>query len=329
MGDYAARFCVACGAPSHRPAGADHADMAGAFDETPVQGYFLVDEPYTALFRGLRADQPGRQEDPYAALFAPPRDERTARRPRPDGRPQPAAPPGGPAPDWVSVPEWGSVPDWGSAPDGRGLPQYGWAGRRTPAAGSGKSIIFALLAVVALVAAGGGILGFEMDRHHPPPITPAAPRSLGASPQRTAPASSPPVVLGNSMVAVAPGVMGAPGAQRIVGLLTTYFRAVNAHDYLAYRRLLDPALQPEVTAARYGTGYRSTVDSGATLTGVSAAADGRATADIMFTSHQAPANSPDRSACTNWSVTLFLEQADGGYLIGRPPPRYRPAHQPC
>lgn len=218
----------------------------------------------------------------------------------------------------------------GAGPVPEPLQYYGWMRRPSPAAGSRKRVVLAVLAVIALVAGGGGALGYGVYRNHPPPTTPAAQGGAGRSgPGSAARASSPPAELGNSTVTVTPAVAGVPAARPIISLLTSYFRAVNAHDYGAYRRLLDPGMQADMTAARFGTGYRSTVDSRATVTGISATRGGRVTADIVFTSHQAPSDSPDRTACTNWALRLFLTKADGGYLIAEPPPGYRPSYRPC
>ena len=188
-----------------------------------------------------------------------------------------------------------------------------------------------MLAVITLVAASGGILGYAMSRHHAQNTTaPAGRHSAGGSARSSAVRpSSPAMDLGNGTIGVAPGVAAVPVVRPIVSLLTSYFRAVNAHDYLAYRRLLDARMQADLTPALFGAGYRSTVDSGATLTGVSSAADGRATAVVVFTSHQAPADGPGNNACATWTVRLFLEDVGGGYLIGEPPAGYRPSYQPC
>jgi hypothetical protein len=204
-----------------------------------------------------------------------------------------------------------------------------WMGYPSPQS-SRKKIIIAMLAVVALVAVGGGVLGFAMHRRHAPPgnsaatgsASPTAPRSGTASPP-AGPAG------GNATVAVAPGVARNPHAAPIVTLLTTYFTAINSHDFSSYQALLNPQMKRSVTLSRFAAGYRSTTDSGATLAGISAAPDGRTIATVTFTSHQDPADSPDRSACTNWSIRLYLQRAGGGYLIGPAVPGYRASHQPC
>jgi hypothetical protein len=127
-------------------------------------------------------------------------------------------------------------------------------------------------------------------------------------------------------VAIAPGVSQEPHAQQVADFLGRYFTAINRHDYQLYAALFDQQMQE--SAQQFSDGYRSTVDSGATVTGISATAAGLA-ATVTFTSHQNPADTTDGAACTNWDITLFLEQAGPGYLITRPPPGYHASQQPC
>jgi hypothetical protein len=360
LGDPTVGPCPICGARTAAAAGTGDQGRVPAPDDTPALDAFGDVQPFGAIFREFRAARSGAwpvrqdagQEDPYDRLYRPRRDD------HPDWEPQPAAAFEGQAParqhrggsgDTEVTRPYGAA---GRGPAGPGAPQrrdaadpepprrgaadpeppryYGWMRRPSPAAGSRKRVILAVLAVIALVAGGGGALGYGMYRNRPPPITPAAQGSGGESgPRPASGARPPPGQLGNSTVTVTPAAAGVPAARLIISLLTSYFRAVNTHDYVAYQRLLDPGMKAEMTAARFGTGYRSTKDSQATLTGISAAPDGRATADLVFISHQKPADSPDRSACTNWTLKLFLEQGDGGYRIGESPPGYRPVHQPC
>ena len=295
------------------PAGSGDPARGRPPDDTPVLGPLGFYEPFDRLFREMGAIRPvdredtGDRQDPYDRLYATDRDE----------RPRAGWEPGAPRHDAEGL-------------DPATLQTYGWMRRPNPAIGSRKRIIFAVLTVIAFVAGSAGALGYGMYRYHPPAITPSAERSAVESGPGAAPrVSSPPAELGNSTVAAAPSVAGVPAARSIVGLLTRFFRAINAHDYPAYQRLLDPAMKAEITPAVFGTGYRSTVDSRATLTRISATANGRAAAKVLFTSHQAPSDSPDRSTCTNWSVTLFLERAGGRYLIAESPSGYQPSYQPC
>lgn len=121
-----------------------------------------------------------------------------------------------------------------------------------------------------------------------------------------------------------------PGAPSVADFLDQYFAAINSHDYQSYVALLSPNLQQDMTAQQFDSGYRSTSDTGETLTGISTAADGDTVAAVTFTSHQDPADSVDhKEACTDWKISLFLEQANTGYLIDQPPGNYHAAHSAC
>lgn len=306
----AGRFCTACGAPFAGPAGPG--GPAGDPEDE-------VDEAFGGLF-APRRDDPGNRND-------------TARLP-------PVTPAGGgagggwPGPGWEGGPEPareagpGSGWEGGPAADWQGGPGHDWTARPPAASGTRSKVISVVIGAAVVVAAGGGVLGFVMHGHHAQPGSNPAQRPASASAPRGSSAAGRPVP-GNSTVAVAPGVARNPAAAPIVRLLTRYFTAINSHDFTGYQALLDARMRRSVTAARFASGYRSTRDSGATLTGISTAADGRTTAVVTFTSHQDPADSPDRSSCTNWSITLFLDRSGGGYLIGPAEPGYHASHQPC
>lgn len=218
-----------------------------------------------------------------------------------------------------------------------GGPGRDWIARQSGDSGGRKKTIIAGAAVIAVVAAGGAVLGLETHRHHaslsgaaqrsssgPQPHGSAAPPSHGP----TAPPSSS-TRPQNPLVRVGPGVPRDLAAIQVVGLLISYFTAINSHDYAAYQALLDPQMRQQMTGRRFASGYRTTTDSGPTLTGIATAPDGRTAANVRFTSHQKPSDSPDRSSCTNWSITLFLERSGGGYLIGPAAAGYQASHQPC
>jgi hypothetical protein len=121
-----------------------------------------------------------------------------------------------------------------------------------------------------------------------------------------------------------------PGAPPVADFLGQYFAAINSHDYQSYVSLLNPNMQKDMTAQQFDSGYRSTADSSETLTGISTAANGDTVAAVTFTSHQDPADSVDhKETCTDWKISLFLEQASTGYVIDQPLSSYHAAHSPC
>ena len=129
---------------------------------------------------------------------------------------------------------------------------------------------------------------------------------------------------------VAAGVSQNPDASAVAAFLGQYFAAINARDYQSYLSLLSPQVQQGMTQAQFENGYRSTADSNETLVGISTASDGDLAAEVTFTSHQNPADSPDHSeSCTNWDITIFLAQGGSGYLIDPAPSGYQASHQAC
>ncbi len=226
---------------------------------------------------------------------------------------------------------------------------------RAAGQGSGRrrKIIAAALAVV-VTAAGGTALALVLTRGHAQAGTPLAhtggtgqqpatgPQAQAtspsqpvlqtpvATPSQASPSVSPaaPTAADNS-VAVAPGVDTDPNASPVENLLTSYFTAINNHDYQGYVSLFDQQFQQSFSPQQFTVGYGSTADSGITLTGISTTGSGGLAATVTFTSHQQPSQSPDKASCENWTITLYLEQQGGGYVIGNPPPGYHSAHQPC
>ena len=119
-------------------------------------------------------------------------------------------------------------------------------------------------------------------------------------------------------------------ASSVATFLGQYFAAINAHDYQSYLSLLSPQLQQAMTQAQFDKGYRSTADSNETLVGISTASDRDLRAEVTFTSHQNPADSPDQSeSCTNWDISLFLAQGGSGYVIDSAPSGYHASYQAC
>ncbi len=202
-----------------------------------------------------------------------------------------------------------------------------------------RRALIATFAVIVVLVAGGAALALEVRSHSGGHSAGARPRaggsqrpSAGASPQRSQGSTAPAPSAGASgqvRVSVAPAAAGNPAVPGVVSLLTRYFRAINTRDYRAYRRLLDDQMRRVETAQRFSTGFRSTRDSGARLMTLPRAPDGRLAAVVAFTSHQSPADSPDQSGCTHWTITLFLEHAGRGYVIGPPPAGYQATHAAC
>ncbi len=146
----------------------------------------------------------------------------------------------------------------------------------------------------------------------------------------TVPASASPSTQSAGTVAVASAAAQDADAPAVAGFLDRYFAAINSHDYQAYAALLDPQLRQDLTTSQFERGYQSTADTGETLAGTSVAANGDTVAAVTFTSHQNPADSVDhQEACTNWRISLFLENDGSGYLIGPAAAGYHASHEAC
>ena len=143
------------------------------------------------------------------------------------------------------------------------------------------------------------------------------------------PSATAPGVVGNSVVAVSPALLGKPQLQPVVAFLTTYFVAINSHNFQQYASLFVPSIR--ATMQHFGTGYATTFDSGATLTGLATTDTDHdhLAATVTFTSHQAPAASPDHAACDLWDITLFIKRHDGAYQIRHPHPGFPQSVHPC
>lgn len=194
------------------------------------------------------------------------------------------------------------------------------------------------LAMVVLAGGGAGIALLLAGHHAPQKV---AVRNAGESAQVTAPPSqdSSSAVPSQSVpspgpssvgqVTIAPDAAQDADASSAAAFLNQYFSAINAHNYQAYDSLLSSQV-PTLTEEQFDSGYGTTADSAETLVGISTAANGDLDVAVTFTSHQNPAASQNQQeSCTDWNISLFLEQGSGGYLIDQPPPGYHAQDQAC
>ena len=220
-----------------------------------------------------------------------------------------------------------------------------------PTPGRRRNVIIAAVAAVAVLAAGGGAVFWVTHRHqaklsalqtHATPSTPVSPGPSGGSsqpaqaptpsltpaPTPSATATATPAVTGG-FVAVAPNVAQDPDASPVETFLNSYFAAINTHSFRNYRKLLNAKMRQEESAQSFRSGYLSTTDSAATLTAISQDGSGLVSATVTFTSHQLPADSPTGTACTDWSIVLYLHQLSGRYVLGPAPSGYHAQYQAC
>jgi hypothetical protein len=120
-----------------------------------------------------------------------------------------------------------------------------------------------------------------------------------------------------------------PDASSVEAFLDQYFSAINAHSYQTYVELLSPQLQEQLSQTSFDQGYQGAADSAEQLASISDEANGDTAAAVTFVSHQHPDAANNEESCTDWDITLFLEQNGDGYLIDEAPPGYHAASTPC
>ena len=207
-----------------------------------------------------------------------------------------------------------------SSPHSHGMPRLPerW---RSPA-----MTVSALGATLALVATVTLLTAYQDAAHQTAMTRSQAPSPSASRITQPSPASS-------ATVVIAPAVAGQPQAHQVAAFLKTYFAAINSRNYLLYSRLFIPQMRE--SAPHFAAGYRSTIDSNATLAGVSTIGGQILAATVAFISRQDPADSPDHAACDKWNVVLALTPADPGasagtgYVITRSPVPQRATAQAC
>jgi hypothetical protein len=209
--------------------------------------------------------------------------------------------------------------------------------RPAPPPPGNRATIWIAMAVALVVLAGGGYAVWKLVLHHGtnhPVAGPSnhpsgtGPGAAGSTPTPAGASSAPatPSLPGGFAVSVSPAAAGQPGEPQVVSFLRSYFTAINHHNYGQYASLVTSAQRP--TPAQFQSGFGTTRDSHATLTGLSPTGTGVA-ANVTFTSHQQPSASPTGTSCTAWHITLFLESRGGGYRIGPAAPGYHARYRAC
>jgi hypothetical protein len=160
----------------------------------------------------------------------------------------------------------------------------------------------------------------------PAPSSPSAPASVSsasvgsASVSSAPPASSPAVSASPAgvTVTIGPGAAARPDAARVATFMAGYFDAINQRDYQSYLAAFDEQARPDYSRQKFLAEFGTTTDTAPSLTALSTEGAGlRAT--VTFTSHQSPAKSFTHTACTAWTLRLYLEASGTSYLIGQPP----------
>jgi len=186
-------------------------------------------------------------------------------------------------------------------------------------------IMGALVLIVSALAGGAIAWPFTVppaqlaDVAHGQPATSAAAASSPSipAPVNSAPPASSPA--GGVTVTIRPGAAAQPGAARVAAFMVGYFDAINQRDYQSYLAKFDEQARPDYTRQKFLDEFGTTTDTGPSLTALNPAGGGLL-ATVTFTSHQSPAKSFTHTACTAWTLRLYLEASGASYLIGQPPP---------
>jgi hypothetical protein len=332
-------FCANCGRPRDGDArfcggcGTEFSDTAD--DQAPA----TADPTRTDMPAGTtRAADPDARPDPFASWYQP--------------QPPPAAggPPDAPGEQWQPTQTVGAAParpaGYQPGPPSPAVPPYQpgqpyqpgapYQPPRGPERG-GRRGLFIAVAVIVVLAAGGGAyaLASSLGKHSTaqPTATPSAgtstqPASTVGTPSASASSGATPTPSpALSLVSIAPGVSTSTAAG-VQTPLSHYFHGINSHDYNEYAGTLSPAERARQSQSTFESGYSTTADSGMTLTSLASSGTGL-TATVTFTSHQAAADSVDHSTCNDWTLNLYLVPAGTGYLIGPAPAGYQPDHSDC
>ena len=279
----------------------------------------------------------------------------------------PAAQPPAPPPTETQLPRLGSAGQAGYGPPsyGQGPPAQGSYGQVPPhvpgTAGlhplrRGQTIILITVVIVVLLAVGGGAYALvshftghksaaSPPSRHPTVSAPAKTASSAASPGPTSAASasatasparsstsSPTASKSTSPktgLTVSPTASANAAEPGVAAVVNKYFTSINTHDYNAYNNLLEPQLQASNTPSSFHTGYGTTTDLNEQLAGISDTSGGGEAAALTFTSHQSAAQSATGTACTKWTITLYLEPSGSSYLIGPAPSGYHAHDAAC
>jgi hypothetical protein len=160
------------------------------------------------------------------------------------------------------------------------------------------------------------------------------PRAGGSAPGR-GPSSSPPsspatgASARTGALTVTAAAAAGPDAKAVARFVTRYFGAINNHDFATYRTLFSESLRGGLSSSAFTRGYGSSRDSLATLRAITPVGTGELDAAVSFTSHQKPADTPSHSACTTWSISLYLVRQGHGYVVVPPPAGYKASFGTC
>lgn len=183
-----------------------------------------------------------------------------------------------------------------------------------------------LVAVLAIIVAGGGVIGATLVIRHlhnqpaaqgklaalsppstsAPPATPATP----VSPPSSSPPPPPSQVSLNGITIDIGSVNTDPDATAVATTLATYFGGIDAGNYTQAWDTYSASLQQSVPYQPFANGLSTSQDIQVVVQSIQDDADGIIEADVSFQSHQAGQYGPNQGeTCTNWSLDYYLVPA--------------------
>ncbi|MCW2934753.1 MAG: hypothetical protein JWM19_5715 [Actinomycetia bacterium] len=263
--------------------------------------------------------------------------------PGPGAAAQPQSAPGGYPPGQYTPPGQYPAPAQytppGEYPPPGQYPAPGAGGQR-PGSGRRRTAVLASVAAAVVLAAGAGAFALVSSLHHGTSTTPpAGPAALGkttslattpsTTPAQTTPAATTPATTASpgssgpaSTVTLSQAAKTSPTATQVQTLFNRYFNAINTRNYSEYTGTLDATMQANSTQQHFDSGYASTKDSNEVINSITSNGDGSLTANVSFSSTQAPSNSVDNSSCNKWTLSLPLVPQGSGYVLSTPPSGY-------
>jgi hypothetical protein len=282
-------------------------------------GTAFVQSPRTARVERPRRVEPQRPVEPQRAVEAPA---------RPLGSPGPVD---GPRP--TQPPATSSVP---------GLPTVTPNGKRRVSAGW-------IVALIVVIAAAAGGLAIALSRGSPqasPPVGTSPGQATistitSTAPTPTAPLSTAitsttgnPVRKSPSDISFTSPTVGAnPEASAVSSTFETYVGGIDARNFAHAYGAYSPSYRANVPLSAFIKGDGTSRISFMTIDRIVLNPDGSLTADVTFTSHQAPADGPvPGQTCTNWDLAYHLVPSPAGdflaFLIEASDP-IGPGHTTC
>lgn len=204
-------------------------------------------------------------------------------------------------------------------------------GQQSLGAARRPAYLVPLVAVLALLVAGGGSAAVVFLHSHGHDVVREKSKKLAAASPAAAPAASVSPVSPRTQVTV-DGMtinIGAvdtdPDATAVASALGNYFGGIDDKNYRQAWDTYSAALREAIPLRPLASALSTSQDSQVVLQGIQYDGHGNVEADVSFQSHQAGQLGPDPGeTCTNWSLNYHLipaDEADGpvslSYLINQ------------